>query len=196
MSGVIVTPGDFVCTIEEFVLGPGVYEEAGIVRACITGTLSIDLEKHVASVIPVKKSPLVPRKGDIVLGVVSEIRKDIAEVDLYEIEGIKNFSTPFKATLHISEVDVKFVDRMLDALWLGDVIRAKVLSSRNPYPLSIKEDGLGVLLALCSKCHYPLFLKAGRLTCLVCNSQERRKLSSGYLFRWDSAEAKLIKNLT
>ncbi|MEM4699359.1 MAG: exosome complex RNA-binding protein Csl4 [Candidatus Nezhaarchaeales archaeon] len=192
----IVTPGDYICTIEEFMPGSGAYEEAGIVRALITGALSIDMEKRIASVIPIKKAPLIPKKGDVVLGVVSEIRKDVAEVDLYEVEGLGGFSTPFKATLHISEVDVKFVDRMLNALWLGDVIRAKVLSSRNPYPLSIKEEEFGVLLALCSRCRHPLFLKDKRLTCPVCNSQEQRKLSPGYLLCWSGGETKLIRGLT
>lgn len=197
MNGItIVTPGDYICTIEEFTPGSGVYEEDGIVRALITGTLSIDMEKRVASVIPIRKAPLIPKKGDIVLGVVSEIRKDVAEVDLYEIEGLGSLSTPFKATLHVSEVDVKFVDRMLDVLWLGDVIRARVLSSRNPYPLSIKGEGFGVLLALCSKCRHPLFLRDKWLTCPICNSQEQRKLSPGYLFCWGSTEAKLIRSPT
>ncbi|MCX8204283.1 MAG: exosome complex RNA-binding protein Csl4 [Candidatus Nezhaarchaeota archaeon] len=195
-SIIIVTPGDYVCAIEEFSPGPGVYEEAGTVRACVTGTLSMDMERHVVSVIPMKKSPLIPRKGDIVLGVVSEIRKDVAEVDLYEVEGLKGFSTPFKATLHVSEIDVKFVDKVLDVLWLGDILRARVLSFRNPYPLSIKDEKLGVVLAFCSKCRHPLFLKAGRLTCPMCASQEQRKLSLNYLLRWDDAETRLIKSFT
>ena len=195
MSSSIATPGDLLGVIEEFTPDVGAYEETGRVYSALVGEVVKDMDERRVSVLSAKQGPLMPRRGDVILGVVTGVRKDVAEVDVYQVEGLRPFTSPFKAVLHVSEVDVRFVDRILNALWPGDVVRAKVIAFKDPYPLSFKERGLGVLLAFCSGCRHPLLLKAGRLTCPACGSQEQRKVSSNYLLRWGRVEAKLIKSL-
>ncbi|RLF12139.1 MAG: RNA-binding protein [Thermoprotei archaeon] len=191
----LALPGDLLSVIEEFSPGEGVYEERGMVYSSTVGLIVRDMEERRISVLPLKQDPPMPRKGDSVLGVVVGIRKDIAEVDIYQVEGARSFTNPYKATLHVSEVDTRYVERIVNAVWPGDVVKAKVLLLRDPYPLSIKEKGMGVLLAFCTKCRYPLLLKGGRLVCFMCGSHETRKTSSNYMLKWGSVEARLIKNL-
>lgn len=190
----VATPGDYLSVIEEFTPGLGVYEEGGGVYAAIVGEIVRDLRERKVSIQPLRDTPL-PQKGDLILGVVLSVKRDLAEVDIYEVEGLRSFKAPFKGILHISEVDVKFVDKMISVLWPGDVVRAKVIAAKEPFPLTIKGGKLGIILALCSKCRHPLVLKAGKLTCLSCGSNEQRKLSSDYFLRWGEVEAKLIKSL-
>jgi len=192
----VATPGDYLSVIEEFTPGSGVYEEGGGVYASIVGTVVKDLKERRISIQPSsKRSSLLPRKGDLVLGVVLSVRRDLAEVDIHEAEGLKSFKVPFKGVIHISEVDVKFIDKVASVLWPGDVVKARVVAVKDPYSLTIKERRLGVVLALCSKCRYPLLLKTRRLTCPSCGSEEQRKFSSDYLLRWGRMEARLIKAL-
>jgi exosome complex component CSL4 len=192
----IATPGEILGVIEEFSPGQGVYEESGNVYASMVGEVVKDVEERKISVVPMRRAPLMPRRGDVVRGVVMDVRKDVADIDLYEVEGLRFYATPFKAILHVSEVDVGFVDRMLNALWPGDVVRAKVIAIRDSYLLTLKGRGLGVVLALCSRCRSPLPLKGSRLICLTCGSQELRKTSlSHYLLRLGRAELKPVEGM-
>ncbi|RLF08581.1 MAG: hypothetical protein DRJ69_06130 [Thermoprotei archaeon] len=134
MSSSIATPGDLLGVIEEFTPDVGAYEETGRVYSALVGEVVKDMDERRVSVLSAKQGPLMPRKGDVVLGVVTSVRKDVAEVDVYQVEGLRPFTSPFKAVLHVSEVDVRFVDKILNALWPGDVVRARVVALKDPYP--------------------------------------------------------------
>ncbi len=191
----IAVPGESLGVIEEFTPGTGVYEELGVVYSSLVGAVIKDMAERRVSVRPLKNTLLLPKKGDIVVGVVTNVKKDLAEVDIYQVEGGKTFTSPFKALMHVSRVSTRYVDKITSVLWPGDIIRAKILVAKDPYILSMKERGLGVLLAFCSKCRAPLILRGNKLTCLMCGSSETRRVSSNYMLHSGRIEARLIKGL-
>lgn len=190
----LVLPGEMLATIEEFYAGDGVYEDKGFIYSSIVGFVVKDTKEHNISVVSTKEWPLIPRKNDRVLGIVTGIRKDIATVDVYEIEAVRAFKNPFSAILHVSETSTEYVERITNTIWIGDIIRAKIIHLKNPYPISIKNKDMGVVMAFCSKCRYPLLLKDNKLLCPICNSQEHRKVASNYFLTW-GVEPRLIKHL-
>ena len=67
------------------------------------------------------------------------------------------------------------------AVKLGDVVRAKVISTMNAMiHLSIGEPHLGVIASLCSVCGRPLVMMDGRAHCNYCGNVEDRKFADDY----------------
>ncbi|MEZ0393630.1 MAG: exosome complex RNA-binding protein Csl4 [Desulfurococcaceae archaeon] len=178
-----VTPGDELGVIEEFVTSQGTYEDPnGRLRASLTGLALLDNYRKIATVKGFKK--VMPKSGDVVEGLVEDVSKDLALVKIYAIENkYATLRTDFRAFLHISQVSSEYVATMYDAVRAGDYVKAKVLNNFPPFQLTIKEPGLGVILATCSSCGSPLSLSNGRLTCRVCGNLERRKVSPLYIFK-------------
>lgn len=182
-SGRFVIPGDKIGVIEEFIPGYGTYVVDGAIYASSVGFLSIDPKSRIASIQPASQRIYAPRVGNIVVGCVWGVQTAMAFIRIIKIE--KSFlSGFFTGVLHVSDVDVKFTKDILDALKLGDIVRAKVISEANrTYHLSTKGQNLGVILALCSKCGGTLRLKSKRekkLQCEVCGNVETRKIALDY----------------
>ncbi|MBS7604920.1 MAG: exosome complex RNA-binding protein Csl4 [Candidatus Bathyarchaeia archaeon] len=178
-----VTPGDKICVIEEFIPGYGTYVADGIIYANNVGFLSIDPKSRTVSIQPVSRRICAPRVGNTVIGYVWNIQTAMAFIRIFKIE--KYFlSGFFTGILHVSDVDVKFTKDILDALKVGDIVRAKVISEINrTYFLTTKGENLGIILALCSKCGGILGLKSKRekkLYCEECGNIETRKIASDY----------------
>jgi len=175
-----VVPGDLLGVAEEFLAGPGAYEENYRVRAAVLGYVVKDTLSKVALVRPVKY-PSLPAPGSVVVGVVAEVREEYARVRIDAV-GDRVLQYPFTGILHIAQIAerVGSVARLYDYVRLGDVVRAKVLSNRPPYILTIKEPKLGVVLASCSLCGATLRLAGDKLVCPRCGNSERRKVGYGY----------------
>ncbi|MEM4576777.1 MAG: exosome complex RNA-binding protein Csl4 [Candidatus Nezhaarchaeales archaeon] len=178
----VVVPGEEIGVIEEFLPGEGTYIDGSLIRSTMLGVATLDIKERRASIKPLlKKIPLPIERGDIVIGEVVGMKRDTATVLIKknESKGLA-INNPFHGLLHVSQVSNKFVELLSDAVKVTDVLIAKVLNSKPPYQLSIKEKGLGVILAFCPNCQAPMSIKNRKLYCIKCKIQETRKLSTRY----------------
>lgn len=179
-SGQFVLPGDYLGVIEEFMPNSGTYVRNGNIYSSIVGRALMDFLNKKVSVFPVTCGSRVPRVGSIVVGCVSSVMPQVAAVRIFKI-GKKNLSGFFSGFLHISDVHSRFVESMFEVCKAGDVLRAKVISTKNrSYHLSIKDLNLGVVYAFCSICGVVLEQKGKTLVCPRCGNKEKRKTAFDY----------------
>lgn len=158
----------------------GVYvDKAGYIRSLITGLATVDRYRKTANVRPLIRRELLLRQGSTVEGVVVSVFEDNALIRIYSSSGGKVNAI---GLIHVSQIASEYVTDIYGFIKPSDIVRARVLNSIPPYILSIKEPAMGVILAYCSSCGFPLYLsKQGTLVCKNCDKHERRKLASGYL---------------
>lgn len=178
----LVTPGDVIGVEEEAIPVNGAYiDKNGYIRSNILGLVLLDKYKKTVSVKPLVKRVITIPKNTIVEGIVVSATDELAVVKIYH----SDIGTihPAIGLLHISQVSETYVHSLLDYVKPSDVIKAKILTSTSPYLLSIKEPSTGVILAHCSYCGAPLYLKpGGTLTCRNCDRTENRKIAVGYMY--------------
>lgn len=182
LIGKIVFPGEFLGVIEEFIPGHGTYEDDGNVYAAKFGVVNYNYSSRVVYVSAFRRDRLpLPEKGDAVVGMVHDVKDEIAIIRIDLIEGKDRPSSYISGFLHLSQVAARRkLNSMHGALRVGDVVRAMVLNSWNPYQLSIKDDEFGVIFAKCSRCLSLLIKRKGKLFCRFCRAYESRKIASGY----------------
>jgi exosome complex component CSL4 len=179
-SGLFVVPGDRLGVIEEFTSGPGTYIEGGTIHAKVTGRTLLDMLNKEVSVYPLVQSATFPKVGDIVVGLVSDVKSKNANLTIFQV-GDKLISGTFKGMLHISGVSRGYVENMFNVCKSGDIISAKVISTANrSIFLSTADNDLGVVYALCSRCGHVLQPGNRGMGCSNCGNFERRKLSPDY----------------
>lgn len=180
MESKMVLPGDEVAVAEEFEAGEGTYERNGLIFAAMPGVLQLDPTNRVARV-RAFNPPAELKVGDIVYGVVDDIRGMMATATVNAIHGrSRQISGEAEGTIHISNVSEDYTEDIRDMFHLGDVIRAKVIQVKPSLQLTTAEGYLGVVRALCSQCRAPLELREGSLECPRCERSERRKLAKDY----------------
>src|SRR2546428_65034 len=86
MEPKMVLPGDEIAVAEEFEPGEGTYERNGLVFAATPGVLVLDPENRVARV-RAFNPPAELKVGDIVYGVVDDIRGMMATATITAIHG-------------------------------------------------------------------------------------------------------------
>jgi exosome complex component CSL4 len=179
-NGNLVLPGERLGVIEEFIPNTGTYVKDGIIRSKVVGQASVDPVNKRVSVHPLVHEARVPKVGSIVLGQVLNIQTQNAVVRIFKI-GDKQLSGVFTGILHVSDVQLRYVDSMFDVCKPGDIIRAEVISEKNKtYHLSTKDKDLGVVYALCSNCGYTLESKRQSMYCPRCGKIEKRKTTLDY----------------
>jgi exosome complex component CSL4 len=179
-SGLFVVPGDRLGVIEEFTSGPGTYVEGGTIHSKVTGRTLLDMLNKQVSVYPLAKTATVPQVGNIVTGMVSDVKSKNAILTIFQV-GDKPLSGFFKGALHISGVSHGYVDNMFNVCKAGDIMKAKVISTANrSIFLSTADKDLGVVYALCSRCGHVLQPANRGMSCSNCGNFERRKLSPDY----------------
>ncbi|MCX8171011.1 MAG: exosome complex RNA-binding protein Csl4 [Candidatus Bathyarchaeota archaeon] len=187
-SGRFIVPGEKIGVIEEFIPDKGTYVKDGVIYSSNIGYLLIDSVSRRVSVYPLTRKVCFPRVGSIVVGHVVNIQSAMAFIRIIKV-GNRFPSGFFTGVLHISDIGEEFIENIFDALKLGDLVRAKVISEANRmFHLSTKGEKMGVILALCSKCGSALKLKyreKGRkreknLYCEDCGNTESRKIASDY----------------
>ncbi|MEM1507691.1 MAG: exosome complex RNA-binding protein Csl4 [Candidatus Bathyarchaeia archaeon] len=187
-SGRFIVPGERIGVIEEFIPDRGTYVENGVIYASNVGYLLIDSVSRKVSVYPLTREVCVPKVGSIVVGHVVNIQSAMAFIRIIKV-GKRFLSGFFTGVLHISDIEEGFTENIFDALRLGDLVRAKVISEANrTFHLTTKGEKLGVILASCSRCGGTLKLKSkGRgkgkeknLYCEDCGNTESRKVASDY----------------
>jgi exosome complex component CSL4 len=132
------------------------------------------------SVQPATKAAKIPKVESVIVGQVSGVQSENASVRIFKV-GDDLVSEVFSGVLHISDVQMRYVDSMFDVCKAGDIIRARVISEMNRvYHLSTKDKDLGVVYAFCSQCGYTLELKRQLMRCPRCGKIERRKTVQDY----------------
>ena len=179
-SGLFVVPGTHLGVIEEFTNGSGTYVEDGTIHSQVTGCTLLDMLNRQVSVYPLVPKAKVPEVGNIVTGLVLDVRSKNAILRIFKI-GDKVLSGFFTGLLHISGVSHGFVESMFDVCKVGDILTAKVISTKNrSFFLSTAEKDFGVIQALCSLCGNFLEPKNRGMGCSKCGNFEGRKLSPNY----------------
>ena len=179
-SGQFILPGETLGVIEEFIPDTGTYVKDGVIHSKVVGRVLLDRLNRRASIYPLVHEARVPKVGSMVVGQVSSVQNQNANVRIFKI-GNKNLSGVFTGLLHVSDVQPIYVNSMFDVCKPGDILRAEVISEKNRvYHLSTKDKGLGVVYAFCSQCGYILELRRHRLQCPRCGKIEKRKTALDY----------------
>ncbi len=179
-SGLFVVPGDRLGVIEEFTPGPGTYVENGIIHSEVTGRTLLDMLNKQVSVYPLVQKASIPKVGSIVYGLVTDVKSKQAILRIFQI-GDKMLSGFFTGMLHISSVSRGYVENMFNVSKTGDIMRAKVISTKNrAFFLSTAEKDLGVVYALCSICGNVLQPGNRGMQCASCRNVEGRKIPPDY----------------
>lgn len=178
-----VYPGKFVGTAEEFIPSHGLYEEDGKIYSNATGELELDAKNHTAKVIFKTRIPKLQGVKTITYGVVADVSKQVAVVDLVPAKS-KTFEfvpAGISAVLHISNIRRGYVDSFETELKIGDILRVAIIEAE-PHTMRLTVDGqnLGVVLAYCSKCRNRMNRKGYEVECPKCGSVEKRKLTADY----------------
>lgn len=178
----MVFPGDELGVAEQFMPGPGTYEDDGMVYAAWIGEAHLDPEEFTAEVRPRTKTPATFEEGDLVIGRVVSLKKSFASVEIKAkaAEPDREPVSEERGTLHISKISRDYLDQIEDAFRIGDVIRAKVIEVEPAVQLLTKDDELGVLLARCPKCRADMEEKGHGLVCPDCQWKSRAKLAADY----------------
>ncbi len=173
-----VLPGDALAVSEEFLPGKNAYDADGTVRALLMGTLVKDLQEREIGVKPTVVAK-VPSVGDVVTGQIETAQSSVSNMKIYYLNGAPSLSG-FVGLIFLREERGGRGMRRTQVK-LGDVVRAKVVSTMNAMiHLSIGEPHLGVIATLCSNCGAPLIDDGGRARCNNSGNQEDRKFADDF----------------
>lgn len=175
-----VLPGDKVAISEEFLPGKHTYDDAGLIRALVVGGVQTDLKSMEISVKPAVEASMV-RVDDWVTGQVEIAQSNSASLKIYYVNGMR-MDKDFSGTLSLRGFGGGRGIRKGPPVKLGDIVRCRVFSVVNGIiHLSIDEEEMGVVHALCANCGRPL-LKGGRgkAKCDECGNVEDRKLTADF----------------
>jgi len=179
-SGHLVSPGERLGVIEEFIPDSGTYVKDGIIYSKIVGRALMDLLSKNVSVYPLISGTPVPKVSATVIGQVGHAQSDNVFVKIFKL-GSKKLSGVFTGILHVSDVRERYVKSMNEVCKPGDIVRAKVISDKNQvFHLSTNDKSLGVLYAFCSRCASLLELKRYEMHCPKCGNVEKRKTAMDY----------------
>ncbi len=170
-----VFPGDEIAVEEEYAASDGTFASDGKIYASQIGDLVLD---DVISPNP----PNVLKEGDVVYAIVADIRKTMATADVVAKEGTeRQVGGETYATIHVSKISPGYTEDVSKELRKGDFIRARVIGIKPSLQLTTKEEHLGVIRSLCSRCKGE-FVKKGenKLYCEECKYSMPRKLADDY----------------
>ncbi len=176
----IVSPGEQLGVIEEFIPGSGTYVDNGVIYSSETGVLQLDDRRREVLVKPSTHRPQIPKNGDVVVGTVVSASDKTLSLLIREINGEKSEAN-LTGIMHVSDIARGYVKSATDAFRVGDILRAQVISTKNrEYHLSTTDDRLGVLKAQCTYCGHSLAIMGRTLRCTNCGEIGRRKLASDF----------------
>ncbi len=199
-----VVPGDAVAVEEEYAEGSNVYLEpnTGLLRSSLVGVLRIDDVGKAVSVEAVK--PLrAPRKGAVVVGMITQVRENLAFAELYgEVSldprprWLREFSGRLPAVITSEQLSEGRVDDIYSFVRPTDVVIGRVVSTISPYLISLRGAQFGVLHAFCSRCGSLMAPENDGFRCPRCGNFEKRKVSSLATVRGLTLEVRRIGMIT
>ena len=179
-SGRFVVPGERLGVIEEFIPDSGTYVENGAIRSENVGHILMDFANKKVSVYPAAHNLNVPIVGSVVVGTARSVQSSVAVIRMIKV-GEESISGSFTGMIHVSDVSFRYTENMFDAYKVADLVRAKVISTKNKvFHLSTKGENLGVIYAYCSQCGGFLVRRGRGLACETCGYVEDRKTASDY----------------
>jgi exosome complex component CSL4 len=179
-NGILVLPGERLGVIEEYIPDSGTYVKDGVIYSKIIGRALMDLLNKKVSVYPVMSGVAAPKVGSIIVGQIGNAQSDNVLVKIFKLDK-KQLSGAFGGILHISDAAERYVDSMNDVCKPGDIVKAKVISTKNQvYHLSTADRNLGILYAFCSRCGNLLDLQKYEMHCPKCGNVESRKTAPEY----------------
>jgi exosome complex component CSL4 len=152
-NGQFVLPGQKLGVIEEFIPNSGTFVDDGIIYACNTGLVLMDLSNKTVSVYSKVLNLNFPEVGNVVVGIVKAVQSSQAIIRINML-GKKVLSGFFTGAIHVSDVSFKYTDNMSNIFRSGDIVR--------------------------SLCGEILSIDRKRLLCKKCGSTENRKISVDY----------------
>ena len=178
----IVEPGTVLATSEELLPGAGTYDDGEHIRAALYGTEGIDPETMSVFVKSATRDVVQIEKGDIVVGEITYLKDDLGSVRIDAVRGKEGtLLQQTEATLRVRNVAERFVRQMQDELACGDIIRAKVISTKGGPQLAIDKPDLGVIRAHSKVDPTRALVKQGnRLIDPESGHQETRKFADDY----------------
>lgn len=179
----LVFPGSFLSAEEEFSAGKNAFATDGTVLSSCMGKCELDNAAREANVSSNRRVVAPLDMGSVVVGVVAMVKDNAAVIEMMQAtnRGEHRVILASYASLPIFNISNDYVERIRDAVKIGDVVKAvavKVL----PYgvDLSIKDPEFGVVKAFCEKCRQPMHLFGQKLMCSACGRTETRKISKDY----------------
>jgi exosome complex component CSL4 len=181
-EGKFVTPGDVLGISEEFMPGVWAYEEEGNIYAAVSGKVEIDMKDRKINVVPKVSVPPKVKQGDSVIGMVWDVKAQVALLDIKKIKGLdRNLPGKARGAIHISKAREAYVSDLSREFVIGDIVMAKVVDVlREPIELSTSGTAFGVVKSACSKCGGLLEPFNKGLKCVECRQVESRKVSTDY----------------
>ncbi len=174
-----VLPGDKLAVSEEFLPGPHAYDDSGLIRALAVGSVQRDMKNMEISVKPAAKANLL-KVGDRIVGQVEVAQSSSAGVKLYYVNG-QPTDKDFSGSLSLRSGRPGRGGPRGPPVKLGDIVRCRIFSLLNGIiHLSINEDEMGVVYALCGNCGKPLLRGGNRAKCDECGNVEERKLAADF----------------
>jgi len=181
MKGKIVMPGDQLSTSEELMPGDGTFEEDGIIRSSRIGTYIVNEHHRSAEVKPLTSTPVLLKKGDIVIVQITLAKSTMIIGDVIHVIGkSRSVSGDTNATIHVKEIANGYVKDANSEYRVGDYVRARVIQVKPSLQLATKDRDLGAIRSLCTKCRHPLLKKGNVLECSKCGNKENRRIAFDY----------------
>ncbi|MEM0141235.1 MAG: exosome complex RNA-binding protein Csl4 [Thermoplasmatales archaeon] len=174
-----VLPGEYLGTEEEFIPGPGTYQEDGRIFSSSVGEVTVGDDYKI--MVKSERKDIIVQPGDEIIGVVTEINEPLVVVSgEYVIRGENVYEAKTRALVHASRIMGQYLDMCSKVVKVRDVIRGKVVSIRGKIDLTLEPPDYGVIYAYCSRCRRPLERINSELYCTYCQKSELRKVSRKY----------------
>lgn len=182
MQEKLIEPGAPLAYSEEYLAGPGTYDDGTQLRAAVFGTPQVDTETMTMAVKPAGRSVAAIEKGDIVIGEVVYIKPEaLASVRILAVRGKEGRSIlqQVEGTLHVSKIDARYIRDVTEEYRTGDLIRAKVIGLKGGPQLATDKPDLGCVSARSADGN--LMVREGnRLKDTETGRVEIRKLATDY----------------
>lgn len=167
-----VFPGDPLCSVEEYGVGNGAFDDGDMVRSSIIGSKSIDAQSRTVGT----TGPLVPvpRPGDVVIGNVAVALSSRLIVTIRFVNG-RRVTNNVECVLSTRNIRKRIV-----ALG-GDIMALKIISVLNgSIHATVDEPQLGVLFTKCRRCGERVITHRDAVKCAECGWIDDRQLSSDF----------------
>jgi exosome complex component CSL4 len=178
----IVEPGAPLAYSEEYLAGPGTYDDGEQIRASIYGSEAVDAETMMMTVSPAGRTVSIIEKGDIVVGTISYVKDALASVAIHAIRGkAGSILQQVEGTLHVSKINNTYLADVAEVYQVGDVIRAKVLGMKGGPQLATDKPDLGVIKAFSKEDQTRVLVPSGpHLMDPQTNKKWKRKIADDY----------------
>jgi exosome complex component CSL4 len=178
-EAIVALPGDKLAVSEEFLPGKHAYDDSGLIRALTVGRVQRDMRNMEISVKSAVEADVI-KVGDTVVGQVEVAQASSAGVKVCYLNG-KPTDKDFSGSLSFRSGRPGRGGPRGPPVKLGDIVRCEVFSLLNGIiHLSISEDELGVIYALCGNCGKPLARGGSKAKCDECGNVEERKLAADF----------------